>query len=70
MKTIMNTKKGGAGVKKQGAIKTIQSEKAIFNLSQVSREAKITMKFLAVDLISDLVKHFKKDYIKIIEIKD
>ena len=46
----MNTKKGGAGGKQQGTFKAIQSEKAKVKLSQVSREAKMTMKFLAVEL--------------------
>ncbi len=61
----MNTKKGGAGNKQQGSFKTIQTEKAKVKLSQVSRESKMTMKFLAVELIPELVKNFKNDSIKI-----
>ena len=66
----MNTKKGGAGGKQQGAFKTIQSEKAKVKLSQVSRDAKIKMKFLAIELKAELVNNFKNDSIKINKIKD
>jgi hypothetical protein len=59
----MNTKKV---VGKPGATqKTIQTEKAIVKLSQVNREAKMTLKFLAIELTSELVKNFKNESIKI-----
>jgi hypothetical protein len=59
----MNTKKvvGKPGT----AQKAIQTEKAIVKLSQVNREAKMTMKFLAIELTSELVKNFKNESIKI-----
>ena len=59
-KTVMNTKKK---VGKQGTQKVIQTEKAIVKLNQVTREAKMTMKFLAIELTAELVKNFKNDSI-------
>ena len=64
-KTIVNTKKkiGKQGIGKEGAQKAIQTEKAIVKLNQVTREAKMTMKFLAIELTAELVKNFKNDSI-------
>ena len=59
----MNTKKVVG--KPVAAQKAIQTEKAIVKLSQVNREAKMTMKFLAIELTSELVKNFKNESIKI-----
>jgi hypothetical protein len=64
----MNVKKGSG--KQQGNIKVIQTKKAIAKLSQVSREAKTTMKFVGIELISELIKNFKNDSIKINIIKN
>jgi hypothetical protein len=59
----VNTKKVGG--KAGSAQKQIQIEKARVKLSQVNREAKMTLKFLAVELTPELVKNFKNESIKI-----
>jgi hypothetical protein len=59
----VNTKKVGGKV--GSAQKQIQIEMARVKLSQVNREAKITLKFLAEELTSELVKNFKNESIKI-----
>jgi hypothetical protein len=59
----VNTKKVGG--KAGSPQKEIQIEKARVKLSQVNREAKMTLKFLAVELTSELVKNFKNESIKI-----